>query len=174
MELIDGVFHQLSKDIALVAITADYPGLILTPQVPEIEVQAPQPSRREGVQRGSAEKNGEVFEAEGRTCGNKPTRGRRAPWVEKRCNPDRGVSAKVWRAPLSQVLYLRSILTLVLFSGQRDAAGLYPEKLPIAPPPARLQSLVRRRRRTQGARQTLLRRRMCTGCLPPTLRWRVP
>ena len=38
MELIDGVFHQLSEDNALVAITADYPGLILTPQVPEIEV----------------------------------------------------------------------------------------------------------------------------------------
>ena len=28
MELIDGVFHQLIKDNALVAITADYPGLI--------------------------------------------------------------------------------------------------------------------------------------------------
>ena len=27
MELIDGVFHQLSMDNALVAITADYPGL---------------------------------------------------------------------------------------------------------------------------------------------------
>ena len=41
VELIDGVFHQLSKDNALVAITADYPGLILTPQVPEIEVPVP-------------------------------------------------------------------------------------------------------------------------------------
>ena len=28
VELIDGVFHQLSKDNALVAITADYPGLL--------------------------------------------------------------------------------------------------------------------------------------------------
>ena len=27
VELIDGVFHQLSKDNTLVAITADYPGL---------------------------------------------------------------------------------------------------------------------------------------------------
>ena len=27
VELIDGVFHQLSMDNALVAITADYPGL---------------------------------------------------------------------------------------------------------------------------------------------------
>ena len=41
VELIDGVFHQLSKDNALVAITADYPGLILTPKVPEIEVPIP-------------------------------------------------------------------------------------------------------------------------------------
>ena len=41
MELIDGVFHQLSEDNALVAITADYLGLILMPQVPEIEVPVP-------------------------------------------------------------------------------------------------------------------------------------
>ena len=41
MELIDGVFHQLSEGNALVAITADYPGLILTPQVSEIEVLVP-------------------------------------------------------------------------------------------------------------------------------------
>ena len=41
MELIDGVFHQLSKDNAFMAITADYPGLILPPQVPEIEVPVP-------------------------------------------------------------------------------------------------------------------------------------
>ena len=33
VELIDGVFHQLSKDNTLVAITADYPGLILASQV---------------------------------------------------------------------------------------------------------------------------------------------
>ena len=32
VELIDGVFHQLSEDSALVAITADYPGLIRTPR----------------------------------------------------------------------------------------------------------------------------------------------
>ena len=31
MELIDGVLHQLSENNALVVITADYPGLILTP-----------------------------------------------------------------------------------------------------------------------------------------------
>src|SRR3954464_7015708 len=33
VELIDGVFHQLSKDNTLVAITADYPGLIPASQV---------------------------------------------------------------------------------------------------------------------------------------------
>ena len=41
IELIDGVFHQLSKDNALVAITADYPGLIPASQVTEIEVLVP-------------------------------------------------------------------------------------------------------------------------------------
>ena len=40
MELIDGVFHQLSKDNALVAVTADYPGLLLASQVTETEVPA--------------------------------------------------------------------------------------------------------------------------------------
>ena len=38
VELIDGVFHQLSKDNALVAITTDYPGLHLASQVTETEV----------------------------------------------------------------------------------------------------------------------------------------
>ena len=33
VELIDGVFHQLSIDNALVAITADYPGLYPASQV---------------------------------------------------------------------------------------------------------------------------------------------
>ena len=33
VELIDGVVHQLSKDNTLVAITADYPGLIPASQV---------------------------------------------------------------------------------------------------------------------------------------------
>ena len=40
VELIDGVFHQLSKDNALVAITADYPGLLPASQVTETEVPA--------------------------------------------------------------------------------------------------------------------------------------
>ena len=38
VELIDGVFHQLSKDNALVAITADYLGLIPASQVTETEI----------------------------------------------------------------------------------------------------------------------------------------
>ena len=41
VELIDGVFHQLSMDNALVAITADYPGLSLAPQVVVTEVLTP-------------------------------------------------------------------------------------------------------------------------------------
>ena len=41
VELIDGVFHQLSMDNALVAIMADYPGLILASQVTTTEVLTP-------------------------------------------------------------------------------------------------------------------------------------
>ena len=38
VELIDGVFRQLSIDNALVAITADYPGILPALQVTETEV----------------------------------------------------------------------------------------------------------------------------------------
>ena len=38
VELIDGVFHQLSMDNALVAITADYPGLLPASKVTKTEV----------------------------------------------------------------------------------------------------------------------------------------
>ena len=41
VELIDKVFHQLSKDNTLVAITADYPGLIPGSQVTEARVSFP-------------------------------------------------------------------------------------------------------------------------------------
>ena len=41
VELIDGVFHQLNMDNALVAITADYPGLSPAPQVIVTEVPTP-------------------------------------------------------------------------------------------------------------------------------------
>ena len=38
VELVDGVFHQLSIDNALVAITADYPGILPASQVIETKV----------------------------------------------------------------------------------------------------------------------------------------
>ena len=41
VELIDGVFHQLSMDNALVAITADYPGLSPASQVTMIGALTP-------------------------------------------------------------------------------------------------------------------------------------
>ena len=43
VELIDGVFHQLSIDNALVAITADYPGLCPASQGSTTEVLTPLP-----------------------------------------------------------------------------------------------------------------------------------
>ena len=41
VELIDGVFHQISTDNALVAITADYPGISPVPQVTVTGVMIP-------------------------------------------------------------------------------------------------------------------------------------
>ena len=41
VDLIDGVFHQLSMDNALVAITADYPSLFPASQVTTTEVLTP-------------------------------------------------------------------------------------------------------------------------------------
>ena len=38
VDLIDRVFHQLSKDNSLVAITADYPGLLPASKVTKTEV----------------------------------------------------------------------------------------------------------------------------------------
>ena len=38
VELVDGVFHQLSKDNSLVAITTDYPGLFPASKVTKTEV----------------------------------------------------------------------------------------------------------------------------------------
>ena len=45
VELIDGVFHQLSVDNALVAITADYPGIFPASRVTVTEVPIPWPIR---------------------------------------------------------------------------------------------------------------------------------
>ena len=42
-DLIDGVFHQLSIDNALVAITADYPGLCPASRVSTTKVLTPLP-----------------------------------------------------------------------------------------------------------------------------------
>ena len=66
------------------------------------------------------------------------------------------------------------ILMLMILPGERVLAGLSPERVLTKPPPARLQRLVRRGRRAQGARRVLLQRRMPTGCPPPDLRWRAP
>ena len=41
VDLIDGVFHQLSIDNSLVAITADYPGLCPASQVSTTEALTP-------------------------------------------------------------------------------------------------------------------------------------
>ena len=38
VELIDGVFHQLSKENSLVAITADYPGLLPAAKITKTKV----------------------------------------------------------------------------------------------------------------------------------------
>ena len=38
VKLVNGVFHQLSKDNSLVAITADYPGLLPASKVTKTEV----------------------------------------------------------------------------------------------------------------------------------------
>ena len=45
VELVDVVFYQLSNDNALVAITADYPGLVPASQVTETEV----PTLQKGI-----------------------------------------------------------------------------------------------------------------------------
>ena len=45
MDLTDGVFYQSSNDNALVAVTADYPGLVPASQVTEAEV----PALRKGI-----------------------------------------------------------------------------------------------------------------------------
>ena len=69
---------------------------------------------------------------------------------------------------------LGGILMLMILPGERALAGLSPERVPTKPPPARLQRLVRRGRRAQGASRMLLQWRMPTGCPPPGLRWRAP
>ena len=60
------------------------------------------------------------------------------------------------------------------YRDEKASAGLRAWRLPIQPLPARLQHLVWRGRRAQGASRMLLQRRMPTGCPPPGLRWRAP
>ena len=70
MELIDGVFHQLSKDNTLVAIMADYPGLLPASKVTETEVPVfSSGSIRAYFHIPTAFFAGEVLEAEGQACG---------------------------------------------------------------------------------------------------------
>ena len=51
----------------------------------------------------------------------------------------------------------RHINARAFFSGKRELAGLYPERLPIAPPQARFQGRIQRQERIQGVRRVLLR-----------------
>ena len=102
-------------------------------------------------------------------------RGAAGPCGEKRNVVRTKMPVQRYSAPsVSLVLFCQGILTFVLSSERRDLAGLHPERLPIAPPPTRLQRLARKRRRAQGAHRTLLRQRMRIGYLPQILKWRVP
>ena len=87
VELIDGVFHQLSKDNALVAIMADYPGLIPASQKREAEPAVTS-------QRGAA-----------------------GPRGAKRNVVRTGPAQRYSASPFSLVLFLQGILTFVLSSG---------------------------------------------------------
>ena len=69
---------------------------------------------------------------------------------------------------------LGGILMLMILPGERALAGLSPEMVPTKPPPAMLQCVVLKGRRTQGMSRMLLQRRIPTGCPPPVLRWRAP
>ena len=86
----------------------------------------------------------------------------------KRCR-----KGMVHHCPLRERL-LGGILMLMILPGERALAGLSPERVPTKPPSARLQRLVRKGKRAQGATWTLLQRRVPTGCPPPGLRWRAP
>ena len=87
VELIDGVFHQLSMDNALVAITADYPGLFPASQVTTTEVLTPSFDPRSILTipycwciAGGA------FKVGSRTRGGRPTRVSPAQQAEEECN----------------------------------------------------------------------------------------
>ena len=97
MELIDRIFYQLSCDDAMVAIIADYPGLLPASQVNETGVPtfekdfllctSPTIYKRCFV--------GKVLGTPCRACGNSPTRGSEAGQAQKESGPDRDVGAEV-------------------------------------------------------------------------------
>ena len=96
VELIDGVFHQLSMDNALVAITADYPGLSPAPpgdcdQSPDTIISSLCISDHR-IQWCLA---GGTFKAGSRTRGGWPTRVSPAQQAKEECGADRNVAATV-------------------------------------------------------------------------------
>ena len=179
MELIDGVFYPGSNDNILVAITADYPGLVPASQVTETEVPAlkrgsilvlffllPYNSR---VLQGRSSRQKAEPAATGQQGAARPGRLKR-PAVRIETPAQRYVAPSFIPRHYSQ----RQTNAHAFFIGKRALAGLYTERLLIAPPPARLQVRIWRRERIRGVRQVLLRHRMWINCPPPILRWKVP
>src|SRR3954465_15269917 len=71
-------------------------------------------------------------------------RGAAGPRRAKRNVVRTEMPAQRYSAPyVSLVLFCQGILTFVLSLGRRALARLYPERLPVTPPPARLQRLAR-------------------------------
>ena len=77
-----------------------------------------------------------------------PTRVSSAQQAEEECDAKRNVAATVRRTTVFKGKIPRRYVNAHDFPGERALAGLCPERLPIKPPPARLQRLVRRGRRT--------------------------
>src|SRR4051812_33288186 len=140
VELIDGVFHQLSKDNTLVAIVADYPGLIPASEVTETGVFIP----LKGIpfSRNPAFLATTVFHR-GDSRGGKANLRRLAheepqgPVGKKEMQSEPRYRRKGNALSVSAVLFRQGVLTFVPFSGRRDLTGLYPKRMPIALPPAR-------------------------------------
>ena len=123
VELIDGVFHQLSMDNALVAITADFPGLSPASQVLMTKVLTPLfhpcaflttiydgvlqevPSRRE-AEPAAADQQGSV----------RPRRRKRGA-AQIETSPQRYSSRPSFRTK-----FLGGVLMLMTFSGERALA----------------------------------------------------
>ena len=97
MELIDRIFYQLSRDEAMVAITADYPGLLPTSQVSETRgptfEKYPFPRTSPTVSVRCL--TGEVLRTPCRARGELPTRVTEARQAEKESGSDRDAGAEV-------------------------------------------------------------------------------